>query len=144
MKICKVCGVNNEDNASFCTSCGVRIENDNSEKQNEVQNLPQNKPIKVKTEKTFTDKKAIVSIILSSIGLFCFIAIPAQIMGLLFGIGGIKSKRFKPLAVIGIIFSSISLIISVFIIVFIFNNLNNILETNFFNTFYDSYKNFLG
>jgi hypothetical protein len=144
MKTCKICGVNNEDNASFCITCGVKIENENSDIKNDNINLPAKKPIKLKIEKTFNDKKAIVSIILSSIGLFCVIALPAQIMGLLFGIGGLKSKLFKPLAIIGIIFSSISLIISGYIIVFIFNNLNNILDTNFFNAFYDSYKAFLG
>lgn len=144
MKICKICGFNNEDSASFCIACGVKIENDNFDNKKEDNNFPQKKPVKIKTEKTFNDKKAIVSIILSSIGLFCIIALPAQIIGLVFGIGGLKSKLFKPLAIIGIIFSTISLIVSCFIIIFTVNNLDRILDTNFFNAFYESYKNFLG
>lgn len=116
MKICPICGAQNEDNRTICKECGFGMELEEENSTNSKQEVVYRKQ----------DKKtgfAVSSLILGIIGLIlsCLIVgIVPSIIGLIFGIVALAKtdlKKDKTMSIIGIICSVISIFIATIVIV---------------------------
>lgn len=116
MKICPICGAQNEDNRTICKECGFGMELEEENATNSKQEVVYRKQ----------DKKtgfAVSSLILGIIGLIlsCLIVgIVPSIIGLIFGIVTLVNtdlKKDKAMSIIGIICSVISIFIATIVIV---------------------------
>lgn len=79
-----------------------------------------------------TDKKAVASFVLSTMGLIVFFAFPAQLIAFYLGLSARKSVRMKSLALCGTIFSVIGLIATFLFATFIALNFKEIIESKLF------------
>lgn len=148
MKACKICGILNADGAVNCAICGSVFDNKESEqkvenninKYQEVSfdtNINSNfynlnqmyyVPLTPNPEKNFRDKQAIAALILSLVSMiFCFAA-PMEIISLILGVKGLKSEKYKSMALSAIFISIIGLIVFSLLLAAVIINFDYILN----------------
>ena len=61
---------------------------------------------------TFQDKQALAGFLVSLLGIFIPYALPAQMIGFLLGIKGLKADKYKMFARIAVIYSGVCFLLS--------------------------------
>lgn len=129
---CEICGKPLPDGVDFCPSCGAVI------RKNTVQptvNAANQQSPASSTNDTF----AITSLVLAIAG-FVFSSMTATVLGIVFGVFGLKSLTQRSYAVAGIVISSIGLVIRVLIVILAFVLFFSFMNTGmeYFNEMMDS------
>jgi len=157
MGVCKICGVIYKDEQQYCHICGAKIvqPNDIIQPNNLVKysestqdniifqnNENQNKTVtyqiqsEVDVRQKFDNRKAVMSFILSLLGLAaCFIGIPVQILSLALGIHNKSEQKYSGFSIAGITISIIGLIISIALLALMIFNIDEIINSEFFDGF---------
>lgn len=111
---CNNCGIEFDDNINVCPNCGTEISTASG--NNTSDNKVDKKVNEVKKEKDKGGAFAIISLICGIISVFsCGVLCIPETLGIIMGILGIKSKK-KVIAVIGIVLSGFSFIMSIIVI----------------------------
>ncbi len=116
-KFCVNCGVELEDDELFCGDCGAAQQTSVNSQENDMVQKQQKIPdasTDVNQKQSGFGIAAFVLGIISILTMGCFI-IP-EILGIIFGIIGIKKSDKHTLALLGLIFSIISALLIVFIL----------------------------
>lgn len=121
MNYCENCGKNNPETAVFCAGCGINLNQAKAEEESR------------KTEQ-LKKRVPIAALTLSVCGLICFIALPAQIIGLALGIYGLKlNQRKNTLSLISIILSVLGIFLFILLAVLVAVNFDSVVSQEIFS-----------
>ncbi len=133
---CKYCGEQLNSGDKFCPACGMQVD------KSAVQTIPVSAMVTQDNSRSTYDTVAIVSMILSIIGLLCcgmFLSVP----GLITGIIGLKSQKNKGFAIAAIIIGVISILMTIITAIFYskyFSELSSqFMDPDFFNEFMNEF-----